>query len=315
MKTKSSFLFKKIDENIKIPFPFNINLFMDILSKDNLEWIENIKFNDDKKTNQKLISFCPWVLSSYIFPNCSFNYLKSFSKFSSFYIIFTEKLKELDTDFQIEILNILNEISSNSYEENSLFEKFNEFIKDLKKVSSLNWFQNFKFNMKNYIHILKKENLNNLENDCISNKTLISSFDPFIDFVELLLDNDLSESLKNSDIYYKMRASINKINLLINKVFYLFKNEINKININEDINCLIIFHNKEIEKIIEYEFELKKYVNNLEIEIIQQWIRHLKSLIIGYWYWKNELNNNHTSSNDITNLVFSDDSSKRMEPL
>ncbi|WP_397601522.1 hypothetical protein [Silvanigrella sp.] len=45
MKTKSSSLFKKIDENIKIPFPFNINLFMDILSKDNLEWIENIKFN------------------------------------------------------------------------------------------------------------------------------------------------------------------------------------------------------------------------------------------------------------------------------
>ena len=77
MKNKSSSLFKNVDENIKIPFPFNINSYMDALSNENLEWIENIKFNDDKKTSQKLIIFSPWILSSYMFPNCPFKYLKN----------------------------------------------------------------------------------------------------------------------------------------------------------------------------------------------------------------------------------------------
>lgn len=163
MKNKSSSLFKNVDENIKIPFPFNINSYMDALSNENLEWIENINFNDDKKVNKKLISFSPWVLSSYIFPNCSYKYLKCFAKFTNFYIIFTEKLKDLDTYFQIEILNILNETNSNQYEENSLGDKFNQFITDLKKYSSLNWFQNFKLNIKNYNYILNKESLNKLE--------------------------------------------------------------------------------------------------------------------------------------------------------
>jgi hypothetical protein len=321
MKTKSSSLFKKIDENIKIPFSFTINSYMDALSNENLEWIENIKFNDDKNINQKLIALSPWILSSYMFPNCSYKYLKCFSKFASYYIIFTEKFKDFDTNFQIEIINILNETNSNQYEENSLVDKFNQFIMDLKKYSSLSWFQNFKLNLKNYNYILNKEILNkieisnNLENNSILNKNFISSFDPFIDFVELLLDKELSENFKKLDLYYKMRSSINKINILINYIFYLLKEENGILNISENLNYLIISHNKEIEKINEYEFELKNYSNKEEIEIIQQWIQCLKSLIIGYWYWKNEVYNNHSALNEITNLVFSDDSSKRIEPL
>jgi hypothetical protein len=221
MKTKSSSLFKKIDENIKIPFSFTINSYMDALSNENLEWIENIKFNDDKNINQKLIALSPWILSSYMFPNCSYKYLKCFSKFASYYIIFTEKFKDFDTNFQIEIINILNETNSNQYEENSLVDKFNQFIMDLKKYSSLSWFQNFKLNLKNYNYILNKEILNkieisnNLENNSILNKNFISSFDPFIDFVELLLDKELSENFKKLDLYYKMRSSINKIKTII----------------------------------------------------------------------------------------------------
>ena len=131
----------------------------------------------------------------------------------------------------------------------------------------------------------------------------------------MLLDNELSENFKNLDLYCKMRSSINKINILINSIFYLLKEENINLSISENLNYLIISHNKEIEKINEYEYELKNYSNKEEIEIVYQWIQRLKSLVIGYWYWKNEVYNNHSALNEITNFVFSDDSSKRMEPL
>lgn len=112
-----------------------------------------------------------------------------------------------------------------------------------------------------------------------------------------------------------MRSSINKINILTNSIYYLLKEDNNEININENLNYLIISLNKEVEKINEYEIELKNYSNKEEVEIVQQWIQCLKSLVIGYWYWKNEVYNNHSAFNEITNLVFSEDSSKRIEPL
>lgn len=342
MRIDAEGLFKKAKEQLRYPFSLNINPFMDPLAKETISWLQKNDLLSNNNEYQKIISLCPWVISSYSYPNISYDSLRLFTDWFSW--IFLADNEFYDKSIVRDPVQI--SIIFNDYR-NALFlkemEKQNRFISSLQDIilrfvhfTSANWIEGFRSNMDNYFESRLRESFYRASMevpkilDYCKLRILSSGMLPILDMVELSLGEKLSENFKNTNLFYDIRCIVSNICIWANDI-YLFPKKIKSgdpcnlltsimthegINIDQALDKAIMMHNIEIEKFISLEketFYLLEH-NDDEKKEIQAWFDGLKSCMVGIWCWTLESGRYQLDLNDMTNLVFFEDSSNERVP-
>jgi 5-epi-alpha-selinene synthase len=342
MRIDAEVLFKKAKEQLKYPFSLNINPFMDPLAKETIIWLQKNGLLVNNNDYQKILSFCPWVLSSYACPSISYDLLSLITNWFSWIFLsddeFSEKPIARDP-LQISIL-------FKDYRD-TLFlketERQNKFISPLRDImvcisnfTDEKWLGQFRDNMDNYFEACLRESfyrasmeVPNVLEYC-KLKVLSSAMLPIMDIVELSLSEKLSENFKNSINFEEIRYIVSNICAWANDI-YSFPKKIKNgepcnlltslmthesLNFNKALDKAVMMHNIEIEKFLLLEKEISCLVSydGNEKKKIQSWFEGLKSCMVGIWCWTLESGKYQLPLNDRINLVFFEDSSNERVP-
>ena len=342
MRFDADALFKKAKDQLKYPFSLNINPFMDPLAKESLLWLQKNYLLNSSNKYQKILFYCPWVLSSYTFPNVSFEFLSLVTNWFSWVFLSNDEFIEKSiTKDPLQISIFLKEYRETIYLKkiettNMLIPSLMDIMHSFSNIADEKWLTNFQINLDNYFEACLQESFYRVSMDVPSVidyckiKILSSGMLPIIDMIELSINNILPVHFKISNIYSNIINTVSNICAWANDI-YSFPIKIKNgdpcnlltsimthesLTINEALDKAIMMHNFEIEKFISQEkeiFNLSDY-NEDEKKIIQIWFDGLKSSMIGIWCWTLESGKHQFTLNDNTNLVFFEDSSNDRLP-